>query len=406
MADEIVNVNTAAAAAKNPLADLSIESKILPLRAMKVEFVGPDNVVLTGKDFKTRRAMDQAIRLVFPDGRKYMVTDKFWQTFCMHVGLSRNAFDYFNFDEVFNRVSDRKQNNVRLTFENFRQANDTLGSGKLLSVTNPLKPLLHTDEAQALIQKYGGTGVVYNNGKCGASFNCPFPMEFDLFGRHDEKFRSKFYLEMPLDGYGLPASYLQLLRVICTNGVVAMSKAFRTYFSLGANDTTLMPILDRAIEAFNNEEGFHAFKDRLEKAGKSWASLRELMDLTKAITAGAVADAWGLPQRQRILNQLDVASGRPFLLYGITNANEPSPARMRSIPVQITLYDLITFASELDTHQFKSMRAHNCINSWLGNLLTGEYDLENSKEDSPDFNAYFFDNTAALAKANRTAQGL
>ena len=171
--------------------------------------------------------------------------------------------------------------------------------------------------------------------------------------------------------------------------MVAMSPAFKTGFQLGKDNTSLLPLLQRAMMTFNNEEGFHALRQRVDSATGSWASLNEAKKLRACLGQAATADGLDAKRRAELLLEFDTACGDPLGTYGLSGHEELSVRRARSIPVEATIYDLMNFASEAGTHHFKSLGSRNRINAWIGESLTQEYDLEGTVASFPDFKDYF-----------------
>src|SRR5438445_155010 len=86
-----------------------------------------------------------------------------------------------------------------------------------------------------------------------------------------------------LDGYGRPSVYLSLLRLVCSNGAVGYSPAFRSELSVGRGDDGVAFALTRVLDGFNNEDGYAALRQRFESAAKSWASVNEAQKLYKLL---------------------------------------------------------------------------------------------------------------------------
>lgn len=382
--------------------EADVETRIIPLDQLRVTFKDGKK----SSDYLSRKSLDKDIRLETPDGMKLRVSDRFWLSFSNVFGLSRSVFNYWSFDEVFNRISqgnslDAKRN-VRIAYERDKAGNHALGDGRLLSCTNPAKALLTVNEVNQLVERHRGKRVKYEKGVAQVSFDCPFPLDFKIGG---DGFRTQFTMNMPVDGYGLPASYLTLLRLVCTNGMVGMTKAFRTSFQLGGGEAPtgangMQAVLDRAIATFNNSEGFHSYRERLEVASRSWASLYEYLQLSKTLNALASSDNWSLEKRSRIaVTGLNDVAGYPNKLYGLMPGNEPSPVRARRFPVKATVYDLLNYATEVSTHHVKSSLAGNRLNAWVGDLVTKEFDLENSVTTYPDFAGLFIADSKAKVEA-------
>jgi hypothetical protein len=369
------------------LSNLSVESIVVPLSSLRVASERDP------KACKSRMEADRHTRVVLPDGRKMAVSGRFWGSFSSLLNLNRSVFDYFSHAEVFERITRRKGRDVRVACEVVGEG------GRMLSCTNPVKPILRLDEVFSLVEEFGGSRVTYSDGIVTSTFECPFPAHFNVGG---DDFRSQFSLQMPVDGYGLPAAFLALLRLICTNGMVAMAPAFKTAFQLGKGNDSLLPLLQRAMTTFNNEEGFNALRQRVDSATGSWASLNEAKKLRACLGQAASADGLDAKRRADLLTEFDTACGDPLGTYGLSGHEELSVRRARSIPVEATVYDMMNFASEAGTHHFKSLGSRNRINAWIGESLTQEFDLEGTVASFPDFKDYFLNRRPdpVLAAAN------
>ena len=332
------------------------------------------------KECKSRREIDTVTRIILPDGRRMRVSDRFWSSFSSLHNLGRSTFTYFDHPEVFERITQKTGNHVRLAFE------ATDDGGRLLSCTNPAKPLLRLDEARDLVSRFDGIASAYANGVVAATFDCPFTANFKIGG---DDFRTQFHVQMPVDGYGLPSSFLALLRLVCSNGMVAMSTAFKTTFQLGKESTSLQTVLERAMVTFNNEEGFHAIQQRMESSTTSWASLNEARRLRGCLATAALQEGMPPLLRDQLLHEFDDACGDPLGIYGLTSQDEVSVRRARAIPVKATVYDLVNFATETTTHHLHDPIARSRIYGWVGDAITQEYDLEGTVTQFPDYADYF-----------------
>jgi hypothetical protein len=361
---------------------LKIETINTPMNALDVEFMrDPDKC-------KSRKEADGYTRIILPDGRRVTVSDRFWISWCSLQNQGRSVFDLFSHSEVFSRIVRERGDNVRLAFEVDRQ--DDIGGkvvdGRLLSCTNPKKPLLPIDAAQEIVDKYEGQDINYADGVINATFDCPFPTPYNIAG---EDYKTQFTLQMPIDGYGMPQTYLTLLRLICANGMIGMAKAFKTSFQLGRGESNIAEVLDRAMTTFSAEEGFHSFRVRMESAAKSWASLGEAAALCKTMSVSMHEDKVPVKERVNILEKFDALCGDPLKYYGLTGRQELSPRRARTVPVKSTIYELMTFASEVATHKLNGVKPKNRINSWIGTAVSSEYDLEGTVEEFGEWKDFF-----------------
>lgn len=83
-------------------------------------------------------------------------------------------------------------------------------------------------------------------------------------------------------------------------------------------------------------------------------------------------------------------TGDTSRLYGLANLDALSAKRQRTLPVRCKVYDLLNFASEVATHHADEYGSRSS-QAWLGSLVSGEYDLENSCDSFDDFQAFFLD---------------
>ena len=350
---------------------INIDTVALPMDALKVEFMrNPD-------ECKSRAEVDDYTRMTLPDGRRCKVSKRFWISWCSLQNQGRAIFDLFSHAEVFTRIQRQRSDQVRIAIE--RGLGPDIGGnvihGTLISCTNPRKPLLPLNNAVEIITKYDGDAAMYEDGVVTATFDTPFPTPYCIAG---EDYSTQFTIQMPVDGYGMPQSYLTLLRQICTNGMIGMAKAFKTSFQLGRGDDDIMGVLDRAMTTFSAEEGFHSFRLRMEAAAKSWASLGEASKLFKAIAVSMKDDGMPVEMRVKIAERFDQMCGDPLKYYGLGSRDEVSARRARTVPVNTTMYELMTFASEVATHEIQTLGARNRINAWVGTSVSNEYDLEST----------------------------
>src|SRR5438105_3135985 len=98
------------------------------------------------KDLGTRTTVDKrgktAVEAVLIDGAPLKPSKRFWTSLHARFGFSANIFRYFNYDEVFQRISTVAANDhIRWCVEYGQD-----GVGKLLAVTNPTAPLIEHEE--------------------------------------------------------------------------------------------------------------------------------------------------------------------------------------------------------------------------------------------------------------------
>lgn len=359
--------------------------------------------VETSEDPKTGRKI---VSKVLVKDEPLEPTERFWTSLFARYGFNSAFFKYFDHEETFSRISKiEKADRMRLCIE---RAED--GTGKLLAVSNPTKPIVVYDELMDMLGRYQGESVMYHNGIV-ESTHTPRNggNQFDISG---DGFANRFLMATAIDGYGVPNIYLSLIRYVCSNGVVGYSKAFRSSLALGKADDDVSPSLTRALDGFSNDEGYSAIRTRIEASASSWCSVYEATQLYKLLVRlhsrraiedmGGVAPA-GAKNIGALLGQTggrvpttEDEAGSPILkafhaltgdtsrLYGLANLDALSVKRQRTLPVKCKVYDAINFATEVATH-YAIPEGSRTIQAWIGNLITEEYDLEGTADRFGDF---------------------
>ncbi len=343
-------------------------------------------------------------------------TERFWTSLYARYGFNKSFFRYFDHGEVFQRVSDvESQDQIRICIE--RDGNS--GENRLLAVSNPTKPIVRYDDLSETLDQYSGENIRYCDGVVESSHVPRIGANsFEISG---DAFSNRFVMSTPIDGYGLPNIYLSLLRQICSNGMVGYARTFRSTLALGRGDDDVKYSIIRALDGFGNDEGYAALRQRFDAATKSWASVYEANSLYKLLVrslacrhVGWQGEASGdngiatlLRPRQA---SWDVGSdsesadeiGSPMIMafhrmtgdishiYGLANIDALSVKRQRTLPVSCTVYDLLNFVSEVATHHADE-HGSRAAQSWLGTLISGEFDLENSCDSFDEFNDFFLE---------------
>lgn len=301
---------------------------------------------------------------------------RFWRSFFGRFRISDTTFRYFSHEEVFKRISERAEcERFRFCVERRKKA-----GGKLLAISSPGRPLIGYDEVRTLLKQYDGSAVTYDNGIISSTH---MPASGDHVVRiGGDRFKNRYVLETPIDGYGIPKIHLSLLRLVCTNGAVAYGRAFRTDINTGKEPAYSIA---RALDTYDNDNGYAALWQRFESAQNSWASLRETQQLY-ALLVGLDSDR--VLTSGGILNRFYDMTGRPHELYGIANLDAFSEKRQRVLPTRCRVYDLLNFASEVATHQAKPP-ANLRLQAYIGGLVSDEYDMEGTAEKMADFQDFF-----------------
>lgn len=313
-------------------------------------------------------------------GNKFNVSDRFLYSLSSRFGFSSSIFNIFTPTEVFERlqmVSPRVDMRV-VTF-----------GGKCLAVSNPSKSYVDYDILASMLRSRAHKiqefqfhdGIVRTIHRMDETW--------DVNG---DTFTQMFTLHTPIDGYGLPSIDLALQREASGAYLVASNKVFRSEIQLGDHNAKPEIPLGRAIDTFNNEEGFQSIRQRLESAQRSWASLNEVNTLYKTFNRAAdQSSGWWLKVHENLVKM----SGRIDQTFGIATMESISTKKARLLPVQCTIADLINFAMEV-----ASSRRFDVISkpiyAWVGNVLSNEYDLESTKEDVSKMNGNYMEELNAI----------
>jgi hypothetical protein len=355
-------------------------------------------------DYGTAQIKDFVVHSTTTDGKRQVQsvelngeplkpTPRFWNSLQIRFGFTANIFRYFTHEEVFNRIGEVAANDrVRWCVE--RDGDH----GQLLAVTNPTAPLIRHEDLTNLLERYDAESLSYHKGVVRSTHSPRYAAPFDIAG---DRFQNKFVIDTPVDGYGRPAAYLSLLRYVCSNGAVAHTAAFRSELALGRGESGVGFALTRALEGFNNEEGFGALRQRFESASRSWASVHEVNRLYTTLVrlrdqggvAGDVKAAGTDGAREPVLHAFHKMSGDLTRAYGLANLGALSAKRQRTLPAACKVYDLLNFASEVATHHAQPAGNFG-LQAYVGDLVSGEYDLEGTGDHFGDWRDFFIQNDA------------
>jgi hypothetical protein len=353
-----------------------------------------DTRVVSIKDVSVIPAEKGQVEKIVVDGEQFGSTDRFWTSLFSRYGFNKQFFKYFSHAEVFDRINKTEKNDkVRLCIE--AKGGD---GNSLLAVSNPSKPIAKLAQVYDMLNAYEGETISYHNGEL-SSLHAPRIGGSTKIG--GDLFHNRFSVNVPIDGYGQTNLYLAMLRQVCSNGAVAMSRAFRSTLQLGKNEESVLPTLVRALDSYNNDEGFRALRSRLESSTKSWASVYEAGNLYKNLIKMHVndeiinvsakvskaelgANALESLNNTPILERFHKLTGDTSLLYGVISSESFSERSQRKLPMKCTMYDLINFGTEVSTH-YSNSAGKRRIEGWFGTQISNEFDLEGLKDEFPDF---------------------
>lgn len=309
-------------------------------------------------------------------GRKAIPTQRFWKSFFVRFGIAENVFRYFEPAEVFRRISERRPDDgLRYCLER-----DAEGKTRMLAVSHPDRGVIRIGEVIDIAMRHGGKSPEYADGMVTTTH---VPGSGDhTFQIGGDAFQHQFVMETPVDGFSHPKIHLSLLRQVCSNGMVGYTRAFRSDVSLGRD---IAHCIRRALETYDNGEGYAALRQRFESAQTSWASVRECQQvykfLTKSLDRGEFNSSSVLRDFYRLTGNLNE-------LYGLANLNALSSKRQRILPARCRIYDLLNFVSELGTHH-ATIAGSRSMQACIGSLICDEYDLEGTADSMNDFQDFF-----------------
>jgi hypothetical protein len=342
------------------------------------------------------------------DGRPVQPSARFWTSLHVRFGFTSNIFRYFSHAEVFERISQvAPDDKLRWCLDTPEQ-----GPSTLLAVTSPTAASITHDDLLDLLGKRGADNIRYSKGVVTSEHAPRLNPVFQVAG---DGFQNKFVLDTPIDGYGRPAVYLSMLRLICSNGMIGYSPTFRSELSTGKGEAGVGFVLERVLDGFNNEDGYAALRQRFESASKSWASVHEAVRLYKVLSrvhgqgevrgGAAVPSAGGdgASASTGLFGAYHKMTGDLSQIYGLANVEALSAKRQRTLPAACKVYDLLNFASEVATHH-STEAGHRVMQAYCGDLISGEFDLEGTVDQFSDWRDFFIgsEQTAeTLAGMNR-----
>ena len=383
--------------------------------------------VNTGVDEKGKRFVAN----VEVEGEPIADSSRFWTSLYAKYGINGSIFKYFDHAETFQRIASvEKSDRVRVCIER-GEDEDGEAMATLMGATAPQKPIVAFDDLMELLGQYGGQDIAYHNGLVESNHVPRIGQnQFDISG---DVFSNRFLMSTPIDGYGLPNIYLALLRMICMNGAIGYTAAFKTGLQLGKGADDVGPALIRALDGFNNDEGYAALRSRIEAATKSWASVNETQQLYKllarihadkmlnpvdsALANGSSLATWmKRPMEGAPMGESESHIGAPLFtcfhkmtgdfsrLYGIANPDSLSAKRQRALPVKCTVYDAINYATEVATH-YATPSGARLLNAWVGGTLGEEYDMEGTKDKFTDFAAFHIERKLSTGTTGSAFEG-
>jgi hypothetical protein len=333
------------------------------------------------KDIKVHKTLEEKTptkeKIVIElEGKPCLPTTRFWRSFFNRYRISDSVFRYFSHEEVFQRIS------TTIRADDFRYCVEERegGASTLLAVSNPERTVIRSATVETIVQSYGSLGTEYHEGFV-TSTHSPRSGEFRYKIGPDE-FQNQYVIKTPIDGFGEPQIYLSLLRLICSNGAIGYTPAFRSEIRTGKDPEHA---ITRALNCFDNAKGYSLMAARFEAAQCSWASLHEIQRVYNQL----IKLKFSNPEfGSTALNRLYELTGRPQELYGLANLDQLSEKRQKVLPAKCRVYDLLNFITEIATHHMHHDQALR-LHALTGTFLSDDFDLEGSADQVPTFGDLF-----------------
>jgi len=331
---------------------------------------------------------------------------RFWGSLMANFGFAPSTFKYFDHAEVFGRIAERASND-RLRYTIVR---DGLREPQALAVVQPNKATISYDDLVGTLGRYAGERVTYADGMVNSTHTPRVGGNQFMVG--PDAMINKFLMEVPVDGYGKPSIYLAMERIVCANGAVARTPMFKTELNIGKGADVVKFAVERALDSFNNDEGFAALREKMETAGKSWASVFEATTLYKRLvrlisgrhilgTTADQADQEG--KGSSVLTAFHQLTGDVSMIYGLANLDALAAKKQRTLPVNAKVLDLINFATEIGTHRATEYGRQQ-LHAWVGTLVGDRdgYDLEGTVDKWQEFRDFWANTDRDGLKATRS----
>lgn len=185
----------------------------------------------------------------------------------------------------------------------------------------------------------------------------------------DSVYRVNARVTVAVDGMGTPEATLGLTRLVCTNGAIAESAAFRTKMEVKDNSGAHF---QRLLQSFSNPQGVEQLHDRLLAAIGTKASVGEVHVVDDYLRRQIRNAEDAMQLRERLH---DIA-GNPCVRYGVTDIANIGHKRRTLLPVDCSVADLMNFVTELSTHHTSVLKCRETADALVGNFYTSNFDLE------------------------------
>jgi len=317
---------------------------------------------------------------------QYVPTQRFWSSFGSRFLINRDMFRFFEPEEVLERVialnSKQSKENQAIKVTSY--------NGELFAMVDAKKQIFTLDQVKEILESAGSNVAPrsrFDKTKneveiVGASFLLDREFDGMSFKIGNEEFRCRTRFDIPIDGYGDASAVAGLTRLACINGMIASTNISETVLRLQGD---ILGSLRRAVDTYQNDDGFRAAELRTRIAMETVASVNEVMYCRKALS-----DKHG-----SLLPKFDKITGDLSTRYGKTSFNSLSDRKKSLVPSEVSVFEVINCLTETASHLSRPeerISLDRAIHYMLGKR---EFDLEGIQSKTKDkFTARYFTNVA------------
>ena len=300
----------------------------------------------------------------------YFVNRRFINTMMSIFGFAESLFQYFSPEELFARIIERKKD-VPLRICIDRKLKQLNGVTDVKKETLPLPNVCNIVREDPRV-----TDILYDPKT--TAMEAIFRLDDEWENPRDSRYRNQFHFTYPVDHCNTPTIALGLVRVICSNGLVARKRCFETDLVIEKQHGRH---LRQLLKSFNNRSGFDALKERLMVAQNTKASVNELLGVVNMFKKN-IKDP--LP----FLDRLNETAGHPEHRYGQSRLENIRSRHRQELPTEASVLDLVNILTEVSTHFLTEKRS--MLDGYAVNMLANEFDLEELAENRHSARNYYF----------------
>lgn len=348
-----------------------------PVKTHEIDLNDLKIVRLNGESDKMNLTEKERFAVQIGDSQ-YKPTQRFWSSFGSKFLINRDMFRFFEPEEVLERVI-KKGNNQAIKVTSY--------DGELHAMVDAKKQIITLDQVRDILENSGIEVPSDNRAKnkveiVGSSFLLDREFDGMTFKIGNEEFRCRTRFDIPIDGYGDASAVAGLTRLACINGMIASTNISETILRLQGD---MLGSLRRAVDTYQNDDGFKAAELRTRIAMETVASVNEVMYCRKALQE----------RHGQLIPRFDRITGDLSTRYGKTSFNSLSDRKKSLVPSEVSVFEVINCLTETASHLSRPderIALDRAIHYMLGKK---EFDLEGIQNKAKDkFTARYFTNVA------------